>query len=71
MNGYIYGNLPDFPACVGEKIVLYFMSLNLGIHTMHINRKISYLSIKTYVVGTQKNRLKETVLLSIQNKCLA
>ena len=39
MNGYIYGNLPDFPACVGEKIVLYFMSLNLGIHTLHINRK--------------------------------
>ena len=71
MNGYIYGNLPDFPACVGENVVLYFMSLNLGIHTMHINRKKSYLSIKTYVVGSQKNRLKETVLLSTQNKCLA
>ena len=27
----------------------------------------SYFSTKTYVVGTQKNRLNETVLLSIQN----
>ena len=26
-----------------------------------------YFSTKMYVVGTQKNRLKETVLLSIQN----
>ena len=32
--------------------------------------KFSYFSTKTYVVGTQKNRLIETVLLSIQNKCL-
>ena len=30
----------------------------------------SYFSIKTYVVGTQKNRLNETILLSTQNKCL-
>ena len=30
----------------------------------------SYLSTKTYVVGTQKNRLNETVLLSTQNTCL-
>ena len=30
----------------------------------------SYFSTKTYVVGTQKNRLNETVLLSTQNKCL-
>ena len=27
----------------------------------------SYFSTKTYVVGTQKNRLDETVLLSTQN----
>ena len=27
----------------------------------------SYFSTKTYVVGTQKNRLNETVVLSIQN----
>ena len=30
---------------------------------------ISYFSTKTYVVGTQKNRLNETVLLSTQNMC--
>ena len=30
---------------------------------------ISYISTKTYVVDTQKNRLNETVLLSTQNIC--
>ena len=30
----------------------------------------SYFSTKTYVVGTQKNRDNETVLLSTQNICL-
>ena len=29
----------------------------------------SYFSTKTYVVGTQKNRLNETVLLSTKNIC--
>ena len=29
-----------------------------------------YFSAKTYVVGTQKNRLDERVILSIQNTCL-
>ena len=29
-----------------------------------------YFSSQTYVVGIQKNRLNETVLLSIQNTCL-
>ena len=29
-----------------------------------------YFSSKTYVVGTQKNRLNVTFLLSTQNKCL-
>ena len=29
-----------------------------------------YFSFKTYVVGTQKNRLNETVLLRAQNRCL-
>ena len=29
----------------------------------------SYSSTETYVVGTQKNRLNETVLLSTQNIC--
>ena len=30
----------------------------------------SYFSTKTYVVGTRKKRLKETILLSTQNVCL-
>ena len=33
-----------------------------------IKNNFSYYSTKTYVVGTQKYRLNETVLLSIQNK---
>ena len=32
-------------------------------------QKKSYFSTKTRLVGTQKNRLNETVLLSIQNMC--
>ena len=31
--------------------------------------QFSYFWTKTYGVGTQKNRLNETVLLSIQNIC--
>ena len=33
---------------------------------MRTKNLISYFSTKTYVVGTQKNRLKETVLLNTQ-----
>ena len=33
------------------------------------NNKLSYFSTKTYIVGTQKNRLNETFLLSAQNIC--
>ena len=29
----------------------------------------SYFSIKTYVVGSQKNNFNETILLSTQNTC--
>ena len=29
----------------------------------------SYFSTKTHIVGTQKNRLNETILLSTQNIC--
>ena len=37
-----------------------------------IENYISYMYFltKTYVVGTQKNRFNETVLLSTQNTCL-
>ena len=40
--------------------------LRLRVHTV-CNRKKSYFSFKTYGVDTQKNRLKETVLLSTNN----
>ena len=35
-----------------------------------IKNEFTYFSTKTYVVGAQKKRLNETVLLSTQNKCL-
>ena len=34
-----------------------------------IENYFSYFSTKTYVVGTQKNRLNETVHLNTQNIC--
>ena len=42
-----------------------------GLSSKELAKKIylSYFSSKTYVVGTQKNRLNETVLLSTQNIC--
>ena len=55
VNGYIYGNLPDFPACVGEKVALYFMTLNLGIHTMHINGQTMVSERRRWVLLTMIN----------------
>ena len=37
---------------------------------VRIRNYFLYFSSKTYVVGTQKNRLNETGLLSTQNTCL-
>ena len=37
---------------------------------VRIGKLFSLFLIQTYVVGTQKNRLNETVLLSTQNTCL-
>ena len=37
---------------------------------VRIGKLFYYFSSKTYTVGTQKNRLNETVLLSTQNTCL-
>jgi hypothetical protein len=34
INGYIYGNLPDFPVHEGDRVVFYTMGLNLGYHDM-------------------------------------
>ena len=56
---------------MGKKIMAILRKLCLlnwpyGVTENHF----SYFSTKTYVVGTQKNRLDETVLLSTQNTCL-
>ena len=50
-------------------------SLTVKVHAPQIRVEIwkiffSYFSTKTYVVGTQKNRLNETVLFSTQNNVL-
>ena len=37
--------------------------------SVYQKNSFSYFYINTYVVGTQKNRLNETVLLSTQNIC--
>ena len=51
----------------------------IGVGTIHVcvdqaicykwltEKYVSYFTIKTYVVGSQKNRLNETVLLSTHN----
>ena len=41
----------------------------LKLRVYNQNLIFSYFSTKTHVVGTQKNRLNETVLLSTQNIC--
>ena len=43
-----------------------YSELKLRVHNENL---IFLFSTKTYVVGTQKNRLNETVLLSTQNIC--
>ena len=57
----------------GLKMVLhicdkYYFVINLFKYSGRvIKNQFSYLSTKTYVVGTQKNRLSETVPLRTQN----
>ena len=53
-----------------DNIWTLFIALGLQIN-MRNWKLFSYFSTKTYVVGTQKNPLNETVLLSTQNICLA
>jgi hypothetical protein len=36
INGYVYGNLPDFPVYEGERVVFYSLGLNLGIHIIAV-----------------------------------
>ena len=73
---------PDQTACTSRSNLICvhtdFMPklvLEISIYTslqirMRIGKLFLYFSSKTYVEGTQKNRLNETVLLSTQNTCL-
>ena len=60
------------PACTFCWITARFKELcHAGLQIRVRTRKsFSYFSTKTYVEGTQKNRLVNTVLLSTQNTCL-
>ena len=49
-------------------VMIYFILRPL-VMSAYQKKKISYFSAKTYIVGTQKNHLNETVLLSTQNIC--
>ena len=54
-----------------SKVIIYMCeSIQAGLE-IRVHNKLNFLilSIKIYVVGTQKNRLNESVLLSTQNKC--
>ena len=51
---------------ISRLISLLLAGLQLRVRN---EKLISYFSARTYVVGTQKNRLNETVLLSTQNIC--
>ena len=51
---------------------IYIKCLHMSrplVKSVYQKKKISYFSTKPYVVGTQKNRLNETVLLNTQNIC--
>ena len=62
------------PLYQNEKGLLSYIMLGPNLPGLqirvHIRKLFSLFLIHTYVVGTQKNRLNETVLLSIQNTCL-
>ena len=52
------------------KKILKFLSSNRPPDKSVTENYFPYFSTKTYVVGTQKNHLDETVFLSTQNTCL-
>ena len=52
---------------VGQNLFQAYAGLQIRVCTENY---FSSFSTKTYVVGTRKNRLNETVLLSTRNTCL-
>ena len=51
-----------------DKSVQFFFLISQQKHMLWVLKRT--VSFKTYVVGTQKNHLNETVLLSTHNICL-
>ena len=61
----------DNQRIVGKLSFRFEERINSGLQIRECTGKLLFLFLnQTYVVGTQKNRLNETVLLSTQNRCL-
>ncbi|XP_063431759.1 hephaestin-like [Mytilus trossulus] len=51
INGYIYGNLPDFPVHEGERVAFYAMGLNLGLHVFGVQgQSLTFKGKRTHAV---------------------
>ena len=67
---HVYPKLYFMKLYVSRTLCLFTIFENLSLQNMYISKNsFSYFSIKKYVVGTQKNRLNETVLLNTSSKC--
>ncbi|XP_052091552.1 hephaestin-like protein [Mytilus californianus] len=87
INGYIYGNGPDFEVCSGEKVVVYAFGINTGIQTFTIyggtqswvNKRSGGISIQPGIAkvisvnpeGTGRWLMGNTNLHSFQNGMFA
>ncbi|VDI70114.1 Hypothetical predicted protein [Mytilus galloprovincialis] len=87
INGYIYGNGPDFQVCSGEKVVFYAFGINSGIQTVTIyggiqswvNRRFEGISIQPGIAkvisvnpeGTGRWLMGNTNLDSFENGMFA
>ena len=64
------GNITKIVEVYDEERVVRSLNYGDGINVLgQVKKYFSYFSTKTYLVCTQKNRLIETVLFSIQNIC--
>ena len=55
------------PFCI-KLVTIHLSACNFAI--VYLYKEMKFKPTKTYVIGTQKNRLNEMILLSIQNTCL-
>ena len=70
-NLYIFSSAHKFSLCLSSSYIDYKTGKLTDLQIrVRIGNYFLYFSSKTYVVGTQKNCLDETVLLSTQNTCL-